>query len=101
MLLWPAMFASHASTWGRRMPGYYCRQQLADFGKIADTSPELGKTFFDYCGGVFADGALTAREKSSIALAVADAAHIRGAALLVHGMQMRQMAQKLGQKLGM
>ena len=35
--------------------------------------PELGKKFFDYYNAVFADGALTAREKSLIALAVAHA----------------------------
>ncbi|HJQ57332.1 MAG TPA: arsenosugar biosynthesis-associated peroxidase-like protein [Vineibacter sp.] len=55
------------------MPGYYDTQHLADFGKIAETSPELGKKFFEYYGAVFADGALTAREKSLIALAVAHA----------------------------
>jgi alkylhydroperoxidase/carboxymuconolactone decarboxylase family protein len=55
------------------MPGYYNTQHLADFGKIADVQPELGKKFFDYYASVFADGALTAREKSLIALAVAHA----------------------------
>jgi alkylhydroperoxidase/carboxymuconolactone decarboxylase family protein len=53
------------------MSGYYDTQHLADFGKIADVKPELGKKFFDYYTSVFADGALTAREKSLIALAVA------------------------------
>ncbi len=109
------------------MPGYYDAQHLADFGKIAELSPELGRKFFDYYGAVFADGALTAREKSLIALAVAhavqcpycidaytddslqkgadteqmaEAVHvavaIRGGASLVHGMQMRERAQKQG-----
>lgn len=55
------------------MSGYYDHQHLNEFGKIAETSPELGKKFFDYYGAVFADGALTAREKSLIALAVAHA----------------------------
>jgi alkylhydroperoxidase/carboxymuconolactone decarboxylase family protein len=55
------------------MDRYYDPQHLADFGKIADASPALGKKFFDYYGAVFADGALTAREKSLIALAVAHA----------------------------
>src|SRR5215510_8037358 len=55
------------------MPGYYNAQHLADFGKIADVKPELGKKFFDYYASVFADGALSAREKSLIALAVAHA----------------------------
>ena len=55
------------------METYYKKQHLADFPKIAEGSPELGKKFFDYYGAVFADGALTAREKSLIALAVAHA----------------------------
>ncbi len=52
---------------------YYKRQHLADFSKISEGAPELGRKFFDYYGHVFADGALTAREKSLIALAVAHA----------------------------
>jgi 4-carboxymuconolactone decarboxylase len=55
------------------MENYFKSQHLADFGKISDASPELGKKFFDYYGAVFAEGALTAREKSLIALAVAHA----------------------------
>ncbi len=55
------------------METYYKTQHLADFGKIGEGSPDLGKKFFDYYGAVFADGALTAREKSLIALAVAHA----------------------------
>jgi 4-carboxymuconolactone decarboxylase len=55
------------------MSAYYDEQHLADFGKIAEGSPELGRKFFDYYASVFADGALSAREKSLIALAVAHA----------------------------
>lgn len=55
------------------MPGYYDRQHLRDFAKIAESSPDLGRKFFDYYATVFAEGALTAREKSLIALAVAHA----------------------------
>ena len=55
------------------METYYKSQHLTDFPKITEGSPELGKKFFDYYGAVFADGALTAREKSLIALAVAHA----------------------------
>ncbi len=55
------------------LESYYKNQHLTEFGKIADGSPELGKKFFDYYASVFADGALTAREKSLIALAVAHA----------------------------
>lgn len=55
------------------MAGYYNTQHLADFGKIADVQPEIGKKFFEYYGAVFADGALTAREKALVALGVAHA----------------------------
>ena len=55
------------------MSGYYDTQHLAEFGRIAEVSPELGNKFFDYYASVFVDGALTAREKSLIALAVAHA----------------------------
>ena len=44
---------------------------LRKFGKINDWSEGLGNKFFDYYGKVFEEGALTAREKSLIALAVA------------------------------
>jgi alkylhydroperoxidase/carboxymuconolactone decarboxylase family protein len=109
------------------MPGYYDTKHLAEFARISEGQPELGRKFFDYYNSVFADGALTAREKSLIALAVAHAVQcpycidaytvdcqqkgadfeqmtealhvavaIRGGASLVHGMQMREKAQKLG-----
>lgn len=52
---------------------YYHPSHLAQFGTVSDASPELGRKFFDWYGAVFADGALTAREKSLIALAVAHA----------------------------
>ena len=55
------------------MQTYYKSQHLADFGKITESSPELGKKFFDYYAAVFAEGTLTAREKGLIALAVAHA----------------------------
>ena len=109
------------------METYYKSQHLADFGRISDSSPELGRKFFDWYGAVFADGALSAREKSLIALAVSHAvqcpycidaytqdcqqkgadleqmteavhvaAALRGGASLVHGLQMREHAQKAG-----
>lgn len=53
------------------MSEYYQAGDLAKFGKISDWQPELGEKFFEWYGAVFADGALTAREKSLIALAVA------------------------------
>lgn len=52
---------------------YYNDQDLAKFGDIVDWQPELGKKFFDYYNSVFQEGALTAREKSLIALAVSHA----------------------------
>ncbi|MCB9684769.1 MAG: carboxymuconolactone decarboxylase family protein [Alphaproteobacteria bacterium] len=52
---------------------YYKAQHLADFGKVSDASPELGRKFFAWYSAVFEDGALTAREKSIVALAVAHA----------------------------
>lgn len=55
------------------MPGYYDTQHLTEFAKITEGKPELGRKFFDYYGAVFAEGALSAREKSLIALAVAHA----------------------------
>jgi len=50
---------------------YYHARDLAKFGSIAEAAPELGKKFFDWYNAVFAEGALSAREKSLIALAVA------------------------------
>ena len=52
---------------------YYDPADLKKFGDIADWEPDLAKKFFDYYGAVFEEGALTKREKSLIALAVAHA----------------------------
>ena len=106
---------------------YYHASDLAKFPEMGAHAPELAKKFFDYYGAVFQDGALTAREKSLIALGVAHAvqcpycidaytrdtlskgcdleqltevAHvataIKGGSALVHGVQMRNVADKLG-----
>ena len=108
------------------MADYYDTQDLASFADMGKDAPELARKFFDYYGSVFAEGALTEREKSLIALAVAhavqcpycidaytraclekgsnleemtEAVHvvtaIRGGASLVHGVQMRKIAEKL------
>ncbi|NEQ27815.1 MAG: 4-carboxymuconolactone decarboxylase [Microcoleus sp. SIO2G3] len=53
------------------MDQYYKPEHLAHFGQISEGQPELAKKFFDYYGAVFAEGALSAREKALIALAVA------------------------------
>ena len=108
------------------MGTYYNPEDLPKFSDIGQEAPELAQKFFDYYNAVFAEGALTAREKALIALAVAhtvqcpycidaftqsclekgsnvaemtEAVHvvtaIRGGASLVHGVQMRNVAQKL------
>jgi 4-carboxymuconolactone decarboxylase len=107
--------------------GYYRSEDLAKFPDMGKNVPDLAGKFFDWYGAVFADGALSAREKSIIALAVAHAvqcpycidaysrdalekgadldqmteavhvaAAIRGGASLVHGVQMRDHAVRLG-----
>lgn len=52
---------------------YYKREDLKKFSSITEFQKEYGDKFFDYYGSVFKDGALTSREKSLIALAVAHA----------------------------
>ena len=108
------------------METYYKPQDLPKFEDIGKDAPELAKKFFEYYGAVFAEGELTEREKSLIALAVAhtvqcpycidaytqaclekgsnmaemtEAIHvavaIRGGSSLVHGVQMRNIAEKI------
>ena len=55
------------------MDSYYRAEDLKKFGAIAEGSPDLAKKFFDWYGAVFAEGALSEREKALIALAVAHA----------------------------
>jgi 4-carboxymuconolactone decarboxylase len=52
---------------------YYHNHDLARFGEVGRGAPDLARKFFDYYNAVFAEGALTQREKSLIALAVAHA----------------------------
>ena len=49
---------------------YYDPADLKKFGNITQWSKELGEKFFEYYGAVFEEGALSAREKALIALAV-------------------------------
>ena len=108
------------------METYYDPADLGKFAEIGKEAPQLAQKFFAYYQAVFADGALTEREKSLIALAVAhavqcpycidaytnsclekgsnlaemtEAVHvanaIRGGASLVHGLQMRKIADKI------
>lgn len=55
------------------MNNYYNAEDLKKFATIADFGRPLSDRFFAYYGAVFAEGALSAREKSLIALAVAHA----------------------------
>ena len=53
------------------METYYNPADLKKFGNIGEFKKEFADKFFSWYGAVFAEGALTAREKSLIALAVA------------------------------
>ncbi len=108
------------------MDTYYNPKDLAKFGDMGKGNPELWEKYMSYYGAVFAEGALTEREKALIALAVASAVQcpycidaytqaslekgsnveemtealhvanaIRGGASLVHGVQMRNIVEKL------
>ena len=55
------------------METYYDPADLPRFSEMSEGSPELWKKFMDYYGAVFEEGALSEREKSLIALAVASA----------------------------
>ncbi|MFQ5670494.1 MAG: arsenosugar biosynthesis-associated peroxidase-like protein [Acidobacteriota bacterium] len=105
---------------------YYHPGDLGKFSEIGKKAPELAQKFFDWYNAVFAEGALSQREKALIALGVAHAvqcpycidaytqaclekgsnldqmteavhvaAAIRGGASLVHGVQMRSVADRL------
>lgn len=52
------------------MEAYYDPKHLPNFSKIGEGNPELAEKFFAYYGAVFAEGALSVREKALIALAV-------------------------------
>lgn len=52
---------------------YYQPEDLKRFGEIGQHGDKLAAKFFDYYAEVFKAGALTEREKSLIALAVAHA----------------------------
>lgn len=54
-------------------PSYYHHDDLGRFSEIGRAAPALADKFFDYYAAVFAEGALTMREKSLIALGVAHA----------------------------
>lgn len=55
------------------MSGYYHQEDLPRFGEIGENAPELWEKFAAWYAAVFNEGALSEREKSLIALAVAHA----------------------------
>ena len=55
------------------METYYKPEDLPKFPDIGQQVPTLAEKFFDYYNAVFAEGALTEREKALIALSVAHA----------------------------
>lgn len=108
------------------MKTYYDPADLDKFGTMGEEAPKLWEAFMSYYGGVMAEGALTAREKALIALAVAhadkcpycidsytqtclsmgideeemtEAIHVAAAMkagiTLVHGVQMKNVVDKL------
>lgn len=55
------------------MSSYYESNDLKKFGTIGRVNPELAGKFFGYYNAAMAEGALSAREKALIALAVSHA----------------------------
>jgi 4-carboxymuconolactone decarboxylase len=55
------------------MAGYYHEEDLPRFSDVGKNASELWKKFSEWYGAVFAEGALSEREKSLIALGVAHA----------------------------
>ena len=53
------------------MPGYYMSEDLARFTEMAKTNPKLFDLFMAWYGATMEEGALDARTKKLIALAVA------------------------------
>jgi alkylhydroperoxidase/carboxymuconolactone decarboxylase family protein len=58
---------------GVAMSTYYDPGDLPKFAEVGEDAPELWKKFLDWYTAVFAEGALSEREKALIALAVAHA----------------------------
>lgn len=55
------------------MSSYYDSKDLSKFPEVSRFQKKLGESFFEYYDKVFSEGALSKREKSLIALAVAHA----------------------------
>ena len=83
------------------MPSYYETADLAKLKEVADGAPALWDKFQAWYSDVLQEGALTAREKSLIALAVSNALqcpycidlHTRGA--LENNVSIEQMTEAL------
>lgn len=52
---------------------YFDPEDLKKFEDVGEFGPELAEKFFDWYGSVFEEGALSAKEKALIALAVSHA----------------------------
>ena len=110
------------------METYYNPADLAKFASVGDEAPELWAKFMEFYGASMGEGALDARTKAPVSLAVAAAiqcpycihsyteqcmemgiseaemtevffttAALRGGASLVHGVQMKNIVEKLEQ----
>ncbi len=81
------------------MDSYYRPEHLANFGEIAEGNDDLARRFFSYYGEVFAEGALTVREKALIALAVSHAVQCPycidaySTECLTHGSDLEEMTE--------
>jgi alkylhydroperoxidase/carboxymuconolactone decarboxylase family protein len=126
ILVKPSSMLGSKTSRGENMESYYHPVDLGKFAEMAKGNKELWDKFLGYYNAVFAEGALTEREKALIALAVShavqcpycidsytqaclekgsnveemtEAVHvacaIRGGSSLVHGIQMRNVAEKL------
>ncbi len=88
-------------TRGDTVDSYYKPEQLAHFASIGEGNRALAEKFFAYYEAVFADGALSSREKALIALAVAHAVQCPycidaySHESLKHGADLEQMTEAL------
>ena len=81
------------------MPSYYEQADLAKLTEVADGAPALWEKFQSWYTEVLKEGALTAREKALVALAVSNALqcpycidlHTRGA--IENGLTIEQMTE--------
>lgn len=78
------------------METYFDPQDLGAFSEIGKDAHELANKFFYYYSSVFAEGALTEREKAIIALTIAHTVHFSYCidASLVHGVQIEWNGQE-------